>query len=271
MPKSFFTFFLLSLIALSAKSQNGDYAVGARSDAQAGASVTLEDEWALFNNIGALSYVEEYNAFATYQNRYGLSELSVMAFGMAVPIFNGTAGFGFFRFGDDLLNEQRFNLGFSNRFGIVSLGLNIGFYQLNIEGSGTQNALLFDFGGHAKLTEHLFFGAHISNLNQAELSAFTGEKIATIMKTGISYRPSTELKINVEVQKEVEQDAQLKLGLEYALIERVFLRTGIRTKPFESSFGAGFHTGKFKIDYAFINNPDIGDVHELSVSYQLKK
>lgn len=245
--------------------------MGARSAALASASVTIEDEWSTFNNIGALSYVESISAFGTYKNLYGLPELSSIAFGITLPVLGGTAALGAFRFGGDLLNEQRASLGFSNRFGIVSLGANAGYYQMNIEGGGTSTAFLFDFGGHAQLGNKICFGAHISNINQAKLSEVTNEYIPTYMKTGLSYRPNEQLMINAEVEKALETDLRFKMGLEYEIIETVFIRTGLITAPFKSNFGLGFDPGRVSVDYAFGNHPDLGDIHQFSFSYRIKK
>ncbi|MEO9852413.1 MAG: hypothetical protein ABJH72_07425 [Reichenbachiella sp.] len=255
---------------ISVSAQNGNYGMGARSAALGGSSITIGDEWALFNNIGGLAAIQDKMIFTSVKNKYGISEFTSLAFGATYPIAGGTAGLGVFRFGDDLFNEQRLNLGFSNQFGIVSLGLNVSYYQLNIEGAGSRKTLLIDFGGRAKLTEQLLFGAHVSNLNQAKLSKVTDERIPTIMKTGLSYRPNSDLMINAEVEKEIDQEALLKLGLEYKVLDNFSIRTGFHTQPFESSFGLGFHPGKLNANYAYINNPDLGGIHEISISYKFK-
>ncbi|MEO9964352.1 MAG: hypothetical protein ABJF11_01105 [Reichenbachiella sp.] len=267
-----FKLFCLAIFSFSYAlyAQNGNYGMGARSAALGGASLTLGDEWSLYNNIGGLAAARDKAIFTSIKNKYGLTEFTSLAFGGIYPIWGGTAGLGVFRFGDELFNEQRLNLGFSNQFGIVSLGLNIGYYQLNVEGAGSRKTLLIDFGGRAKLTEQLYFGAHVSNLNQARLSKTTDERIPTIMKTGLSYRPGNDLMINLEVEKDIDQDAVFKIGLEYYVIDQVVLRTGFHTQPFESSFGIGFTPGKINIDYAYNNNPDLGGIHELSLVYRFK-
>ncbi len=242
--------------------------MGARSAALGGASVTLEDEWAVFNNVGALSYVEGISLFGSYRNQYGVPEFSSMAIGVTAPLLNGTVAVGAFRFGDDLYNEQKVNLGFSNRFGIVSLGANFNYYQISIMEGGTAQAFLFDFGGHAKLTEQFFFAAHVSNLNQAKVSEVNSERVPTYMKAGISYRPLESLMLNAEIEKSIDEDSQLKFAIEYEIIETVFIRTGIITEPFKSNFGIGFDPGKLAVDYAYGNHPDLGDIHQFSFTYR---
>lgn len=261
-------FFVLGMACLgNLHAQNGQYGMGARSAGLGGASLTLGDQWSLFNNIGGLAAYEEKAVFTSLKNKYGITEFTSVAIGAAYPIAGGVAGLGAFRFGDSFFNEQRLNLGFSNQFGIVSLGINLSYYQLAIEGIGNRKTLLIDFGGRAQITDRLYFGAHVSNLNQARLSKVTDERIPTLMKTGLSYRPSTDLMINIEVEKELDRDTQLKMGLEYLILENLAIRTGMHTHPFESSFGLGFWPGKLNVDYAYNNNPDLGGIHEISLGF----
>ncbi|MFY0651754.1 MAG: hypothetical protein JXQ96_06955 [Cyclobacteriaceae bacterium] len=250
--------------------QRGQFDLGARANAMGNASVTLADGWSMFNNIGGLARVENTMAFFTYQNKYGIPEFKTMGGGFAKPLLNGVAGVGVFRFGGDFYNEQKINLGFSNQFGFTSLGLNVNYLQYNIEGQGSKGMVMLDFGGLATITEQLVFGAQITNINQAELSSFSGEKVPTVMTAGLSYRPSEGLMLNAEVEKDLDFDAYFKIGLEYEVIEKLTIRTGLVTEPFESAFGIGFAPSAFDADYAFRNNPNLGDIHELSITYRFK-
>ena len=74
--------------------------------------------------------------------------------------------------------------------------------------------------------------------------------------------------LNAEVEKDLDFDAYFRFGLEYEIIEKVKFRTGLVTEPFESAFGLGFAPSAFDVDYAFRNNPDLGDIHELSIAYR---
>lgn len=263
-------FLLFAWIPFWSKAQNGQYTLGARAGGVANTSVTLADAWSLFNNVGALTGIEQSTIMATYQNRYRIAAFNTFGAGYVKPMLNGVAGISVFRFGDDLFNEQKLGLSFSNKFGVVSLGATINYLQINMEGLGTKGILIGDFGGLATITDQLVFGAHISNINQAQLSSFTGEKIPTIMRAGLSYRPIKGLMLNTEVEKNLDFDALFKIGLEYKIMDMITVRTGIITEPFESAYGIGFTPGKIIVDYAYRSNPDIGDIHELSVSYKIK-
>ncbi|MEO9869676.1 PorV/PorQ family protein [Ekhidna sp.] len=262
---------LVFFVSFFIQAQDGSFNLGGRSAGMAGASLTLQDEFSLFNNIGGIGGIDAHTAFAAYQNRYGVSEFQVIGAGALYHSEIGNAGVGFYKFGDDIFSQQRIHLAIGNKIQMVSLGLGLDLLQYNISTIGTNQALAIQFGGIAEITPKMSFGAHIFNLNQAEISSETGEKIPTIMKGGFSYRPSSELMLNIEVEKDLDFDEIIKAGLEYQIIENVFVRTGISTNPSLGAFGVGFHPKNFKLDYAFSNDSNLGNIHEVSLAYSFKK
>ncbi|MFK7954400.1 MAG: hypothetical protein AB8B73_16225, partial [Ekhidna sp.] len=184
---------LLSLLLISSlygHSQDGKFNFGARSAALGGASLTLGDEFSLFNNVGGLGLVENHSVFAGYQNRFGLTEFQTIGAGAIYNTGIGNAGVGFYKFGDDLFSQQRIHLAIGNKIQMVSLGLGVDLLQYNIATLGSRQLIAIEFGGIAEISEQFAFGAHIFNLNQAKLSKETNERVPTIMKGGFSYRPS---------------------------------------------------------------------------------
>ena len=258
------------LVCFITQGQTGSFNLGGRSAGMAGASLTLGDGYSLFNNIGGLGRVENHAAFAAYQNRYGVSEFQVVGAGAVYTARIGNTGVGFYKFGDDLYSEQRLHLAFGNKIQMVSLGVGLDLLQYNVSTVGTNTSLAIQFGGIAEITPQLRFGAHISNLNQAKISSETGEKAPTVMKAGISFLPSEELILNAEVEKDLDFDEVFKAGIEYQIIERVYLRTGISTEPFLGAFGVGFHPKNLKFDYAFSNDSRLGSIHAISVAYSFQ-
>lgn len=261
---------ICSVFSFSVLSQDGKFNFGARSAGIGGASLTLGDEYSLFNNVGGLGYVENHTAFAGFQNRFGVSALQTIGAGAIYTTDIGNAGIGFYKFGDDLFSQQRLHLAIGNKIQMVSLGLGVDLLQYNVSSVGSRQVIALQFGGIAEISSKFLFGAHIFNLNQAKLSKETNERVPTVMKGGFSYRPSKELMINLEVEKDLDFDEVIKAGIEYQLIENVFLRTGISTEPFASSFGIGFRPKNFQFDYAYSNDSNLGSIHDLSISYSFK-
>jgi len=243
--------------------------MGGRNAAIGGASLTLGDHWSIFNNVGALALSDNNTAFTSYQNRFNLSEFQVVGAGYVHSIKKAVAGVGFYRFGDVLFSEQRVNLAIGHKLDRVSLGVSVDYIQYDISTVGTKSAIVIEFGGVAEITDQIQFGAHIFNVNQAELATADREKLPTIMKAGLSFRPTPELMINLETEKDLDFDEVFRLGLEYQIIETVYLRTGFRTAPFTGAFGLGFYPKQFQFDYSFSDDTNLGSIHEISVSYIL--
>lgn len=261
----------IMLFASSVLAQNGSFNLGGRSAGMAGASLTLGDEYSLFNNIGGLGQVENHTALASYRNKYGVTEFQTVGAGAIYHTAIGNAGVGFHKFGNDLYSEQRIHLAIGNKLDMISLGLGVDLLQYNISSIGSKHVVALQFGGIAEITPQLSFGAHIFNLNQAQITAETANKIPTVMKGGMSYRPTKELMFNIEIEKDLDFDEVFKAGIEYQVVDQVFLRTGITSKPFTGAFGIGFYPKNLKFDYAFSNDSRLGGVHDISVAYSFKK
>lgn len=249
---------------------------GAKTYGMGRTSLTVGDAWAVFNNVAALSDVKGTEAFLGYSNRFTLSGLNTLQAGVAFDaFFNGKMGVGITRFGDDLYNEHRLAIGYSHKISNVSIGIQANYLQTSIQGYGTRRNFALEMGGVAQLSETLFLGMHIFNINQAKVSEFEDERIPTIMRLGLSYRPSKRILVNFETEKDTEFAASFKAGLQYEVVNwnenQVFIRTGITTAEFLAHFGVGYYKGNFGVDYAFTTLPQVGYSHHIGLIYRFGK
>ena len=267
----FLSIYLFAFIVQASHAQNGVVEVGARPAAMAYTLATLNDEWSVFNNPGALGEQEKSTALFSYANRYGIEGLDNISAGILAPLPLGVASIGVFRFGDDLYNEQNLSLGYGNTFGIASLGLRINYRQYTLQDIGNRGVLTLDLGGIAKITDKFYFGAFIRNINQAQLSDFQDERVPTLLNAGISYRPFEKVVFNAEVEKDIDHEASFRSGLEYNFLPKFSARTGVRTKPFTNFFGLGFKAWKITIDYALSLEQLLGTSHQASLAYRVNR
>lgn len=244
--------------------------MGARAQGMGYASSCLKDEWAIFNNIGGLSDLENPTAAFTYSSFPGFKSFNRMAALVGLPTQFGVAGLGVFRFGDDLYNEQLITAGFSNTFGIASLGAKVNYIQYNAEGFGRKGVVSFSLGGITRFTPNFSVGAHISNVLQPELSE-EGDHLPTLLNIGVCFKPSQKLLLTTELEKDLDYDLTWKAGVEYNVHKKFSLRTGFNVKPQAGFLGFGFAPSAFRFDYAFTYRPDFVSQHQASVSYQFKK
>ena len=245
--------------------------MGARGAGMGYASATLQDEWSLLNNVGGLSKIDQPNASFAYEARPGLIGANRAAALFSSPVKTGVAGFGLFRFGDDLYNEQIISAGFSNQFGIASLGLKLNYIQYRANGFGTRNAISLNFGGIAQITPQILVGAYLVNLNQPRLSTTDKERLPTRLVAGLSFKPIERIILVTEIEKDLAYVSTIKGGIEYQVHKKVYFRTGFNFHPGAAFFGLGFLVKKVKIDYALQYTPDMGSAHLASAIYRLEK
>jgi len=242
--------------------------MGARASGMAYASSCLSDEWSIFNNIAGLASVQTPTASFSCDVQPGFMPFNKSAAVIATPIKPGVAGVGFYRFGDDLYNEQIITGGYSNQFGLAALGVKVNYIQYNATGYGRKGVFTVSFGGIAELTPHLFIGAHIVNINQPKLSPDYDETTPTILIAGILIKPSDNTLITTELEKDLEYKPTWKTGIEHSVYKKFVFRTGFSVYPSSGFFGMGFKLKKFLIDYTFQYRPELGARHQSSVTYR---
>lgn len=252
-------------------SQSVHTLIGSRAHGLGYASSCLYDEWSVFNNIAGLAKTDQLTAGFTYEVHPSLNAFNRMAAVVASPVKSGVAGFGVYRMGDDLYNEQVFTAGYSNTFGLASLGATIRYIQYHADGFGTKGLFSMGFGGIAHLTPKLSVGAHIINLTQPAISASEKERLPTVLLAGIAFTPSGKVLVTTEVEKDLDHDPTLKSGVEYTPVKKFTARTGFNLHPEAGFVGFGFKPARFILDYAFHYQPDVGSRHQATVVYHLKQ
>ncbi|MFD2036766.1 hypothetical protein ACFSKL_18320 [Belliella marina] len=273
MVRIWFLIFLISLPSLSLKAQNGIETLprGARSMGMGNVNLTISDSWAIFNNIGALGRLTESGVMVGYDHRFNLNELTTLAAGVAINTEKLRYGICASSYGGEHFNQQNLGIGISNQLGIASLGVKVNYFQTNIEGFGRSGRPVVEFGGMAELGPNLFFGAHIFNLTNSKLGGQAIDRLPTVVRSGISYRPSEKLMVNIEAEKDILLDPLIKLGIEYSLLDKLWMRSGFNTNPSNLFFGIGFRPRNFTIDYAMTQNQYLGNTHHFSFGYLFLK
>ena len=246
--------------------------IGARSAGLGHAAVTLRDAGALFANISGVAHVKQPSLWAGYENRFGFSEgLHAVAAGFIQPTRYGTGSLSVYRFGDALYSQHRLSLGFSHRIEQFSMGVRLSEHQYHLEGFGTRFRTVIDVGGQAQLSSQLILGLQLLNVTQATLSGDHNENIPTLVQVGLSYRPVTSWLVNAEVEHEVTQRPNVKLGIEYTALQRFSLRTGFNSVGLRQFFGLGWKHRLLVADYALSTHARLGLSHQVSVTYRLFK
>jgi len=264
---------LISLVTHSAFSQSSLFytGIGARAGGMGYSVTCLQDDWSLFNNVAGLSFVKKTTLSSSYDARPQLQGANRMAFAVTTPVSIGTGALGFYKFGDDVYNEQKASIGFSNRLGLASLGASLNYLQFQSLGFGTKSLLTLNLGGIASLAPNFFIGAHIQNVNQPVLSESSQERVSTVLALGLGFAPTEKVWLSSELQKELENKSVCKLGIEYKPVKKFAARTGFNIRPNKLFAGIGFISHRLTIDYAYEYAPNgLGSSHQASLAYLLK-
>jgi hypothetical protein len=239
--------------------------IGARSNGLGNASSTLSEEWSVFNNPAGAAANTRAIAAMTYDAVPLFKSFNRLAVVFSAPLFKGGVQAGIFRSGDNLFNEQKVAVSYANKLGISSLGVTVQYVQYHAEGFGSKGVPTICAGGITELTKWLSIGAYIVNLTQPEIA--DGEKLPTYLILGASVKPSDNILVVAEAEKNIDEEVIIKAGLEYQFNRKFSFRTGLHPSPAAGFFGFGFHTQKIGIDYAFSYMPDVANHHQCAISY----
>ncbi|MDI6735494.1 MAG: PorV/PorQ family protein [bacterium] len=124
-------------------------------------------------------------------------------------------------------------------------------------------------------TEKINIGIVLQNIGQKIKIYKEKFTLPIILKVGIAYRlPNDKLLLVADLKKPYDNEASIHLGLEYRVLESIFLRGGFRYKfdnlknePLtDLTCGAGFVIKDFRLDYAFIPYDKFEDTHRISLT-----
>ena len=269
MNKKFLIYTLFFLLGFTSYAGNENYPVGAQQAAMGNAAVMRPDVWSLWHNQAGLGFLTKTSFGIHYENKFLIDEYGYQAFGLALPSKYGTIGLAISYFGYKLYNEKKFGLAYSRAFGDrISFGLQVDYLHTHIEQEyGNEGAAVFEAGIMAKPFDNFFVGVHVYNPTMSKLPIYEEEQIPTVYRFGIGYSLMDRAFVSLEYEKDIDFDTRFKAGLEYKAVKNFYLRTGIKTKPLENSFGLGYVFGNIHADIAFTNNDILGLTPHFSMLY----
>ena len=108
------------------------------------------------------------------------------------------------------------------------------------------------------------------NVNRASLrTQGVDEPVATLVSAGLVYKPSDQVLILAEIQKDVDHALSYRGGLEYKITPSVVARAGVSTEPLTLNMGIGFRWKQFDLDLAASYTDLLGYTPHLSITYQV--
>lgn len=267
--KQLLVFSLIFLCSHYLVAQNGVFSgANARSIALGGSGTAATGLGALGNNPAGLVALEHWAVSAQAEQRFLLSELQLYSAAAALPTSSGTFGLQLNYFGFETYNEQKIGLNYGRKlFDQLYLGAQIGLFNLRIPEYGNRTLVTADLGLLAPISRTLRFGMHLIQPMRMEVT--DGEYLPTVIRFGMDYCPSTRVHLLVDVEKDIQKAARVHAGLEYQLIDPLFLRLGVATEPASASFGVGYElSGGLSIDVAAAYHQVLGFTPAFGLIYR---
>jgi len=250
-----------------------NFPIGGRAAALANAVVMESDIWSVYHNQAGLG---EYHNFAIgfhHENKYIIEEFGLHALALSLPVKSGTLGLSYTYFGFPKYNESKLGLAFGKSFGEkLSAGVQMNYHYVYITDEyENRHALTVEGGIQYKPIRTLRIGIHVFNPTRSRLSPVNLDTLITTLRAGISYSPLEKLWMALETEKSLNYKLRLKAGIEYEILEGLYLRTGIITHPVQNTFGLGFKIKRIDADVAFTNTQTLGLVPHFSLQFRLNK
>ena len=183
-----------------------------------------------------------------------------------MPTRTGTLAATFDYYGFSAYNEIQAGLAFGRTFtDYFSAGIKLNYLHTQITGEyGNADAVTFEIGILSQPIENLYVGVSVYNPSQSKMGS---EPIPTIYKAGIGYFFSDKALLAIETEKDLDQSAIFKVGIDYKLIDLVSLQAGISTNPSNYAFGIGFHYSEINLYVGFLKHQTFGFKPSFSLSY----
>nr|NQU92522.1 hypothetical protein [Bacteroidota bacterium] len=261
-----------TVISLSAFAVHDNRPEGGRSASLANASVAFSDFWSIQNNQAGLAFYNRLSAGVYFENRFLVKEMSLKAGGFVLPTKAGTFGASLSYFGYPKYNETKIGLAYAKNFGgVIAIGVQLDYLGTSIaDNYGQKGVATIEIGILSKINENLYLGAHVFNPVRAKISDYNDERIPTIFRVGSVYHIDKNLLVTAEVEKDLEYDPMLKLGMEYRIIKQVIVRGGVSTNPGIYSFGFGLDFDKLMIDFSSTIHEVLGYSPQISLIYNFR-
>lgn len=222
---------------------------------------------ALYANIAGLTQLESNSVIVSAEQRFELTELQTLSAGGAIVTNSGIFGVKIGYFGFEDYNEQNLSLLYSRKLmDKLSLGAEIILLQTQIPEFDSQIAATFALGVQTQLSKELLLGVHLYSPIRVELAE--GELIPSIYRAGLSYIASKKLRINAELEKNVDFPFRFRGSIDYKFLEALEVRLGYSSEPSSFHFGFGYSFANFSLDAASSYHQVLGFSPVVSLAYQ---
>ena len=258
-----------SIIVHTSEGQVLDFA-GSRYQALADASVGLTGCWSAFGNQSGLAGCNHPEIAGAFQNRYLVSELSTRIGLLVIPVQSTVVAFSLYQFGEVPFRQEKFGIAFARRiFPKLSFGLQFNYYRLFLaEANRSVGSAGLELGIQYLPGKKLNIGLHVLNPYQTSVKTYSEKyNYPSRINFGAGYHLSAAFLMVSEIEHDFAGHFRVKTGMEYSIMEKLYLRTGILTNPYQLSSGIGFHIKKLAVDLGDSFHSNLGNSPSVTFNY----
>ena len=243
---------------------------GAEAHALGNACVALfGSPYALYYNPANIKRIKSIQFAFSYQNFYGLPEISKINFLSNFQIRKTPISIGIDRYGNNLYQELHLAIGSSFKLiENVYVGTCLQYYSLQIKRYGQQSTWGLNLGFQYSLFNSMDAGIQVTNINQPHLG-INKEELPQCFSLGFCYKPLSSLKILVEFFRDVYFEQDYQAGIAYNLSKQIVIRVGTIDKCNTYNLGFGFNLKNITFDYALLNHQVLGISHSVSLIFDI--
>jgi len=263
---------VLLWLPLTLCAQNLPLESGGRSIGLANSAMAVSQVWSVNTNQAALAFLEKPEVGLFYTNRFLLKELGSQSLVFAYPSKFGVLAASVDYFGYSQQSEMQVGLAYAKRLSTyLSLGFKFNYLQYQqVEFYGKTRAIVAELSLLAKPYDKVILGFHVYNPNRSKFNTRVEKFAPTIFNFGAAYVPNSQLLISAQVSKNLEYAMTYKMGIEFELKDRLFLRTGFNVQPNAYFLGVGFDFKGVQFNLAFSYQNSLGLSPASSLSYEFK-
>lgn len=266
-PFSIFILYILSAPILRAQEV---FLPGSRSQALAGISVCMADCWSVFGNQAGLAPTGHLTIGGSFQNRFLVKELSTSSGLIVLPVHSSVFAFSAYQFGKTTFRQEKMSIAFARSLTPrLHFGIQYNYYRFFLEENKTMGSFGLELGFQYQLTDRLLLGFHALNPYKVSIETLSGKySYPSLFNIGANFHLSESFTFLTELQKDRLYPLNIKTGLEYAILNKLFIRTGISGKPYQLTAGMGFSLKMLTVDMAVAYNQYLGNSPSVSFQYQ---
>ena len=216
-------------------------------------------------NPAQLSFSKKQSLGVDVWNRFVMSDLNTVAMLWKCP--NPVVDFGVkltsFGYSDYRISQLQGHFA-KKLFNVFSIGVNLNYiFQSSVLEENNRHFVSSGIGIYYRMNDKIDWAASGEHL----LSTFDEKPWA--LHAGMRYMPSKDAVLLLETSYDHEKTLFFSAGLEYAILQQFFLRSGYSSLGKTPSFGLGYSWKKWKVDVGFSIHNVLGMSSIIGVNYEL--